>query len=407
MKKNLSKALALTLAFTCAASLAACGTASTGTTAAASKAAATTAGTTKAAAAATTKAAVTTAAATTKAAATTAAATTKASGAKEQLVVADWGAPTSTNLKSVVGDFEKKFNCTIVIDETGGNADRLNKIRAQKNDPQTDVVFITDSFAVIGNQEGLFTKLDSSVVTNLKDLYSFADFDKGTGTAYSMSRYGIVYNKDSEPTPPASYMDLFDDKYAGKVCLPAMTSTAGPSLLLAIAEDLSGHTYGKDLSDADIKAAFDFYQKKKNNIALWYNSGADVINAFSTGEISVAVFMDMFVPTLQKAGVNVAWADAKEGNFSGLATLNVVKGSKHEKLANEFVNYMLSADIQSKYAALAFEAPVNKNATLPDNLKGFLAFGSDAMKNLKIYDLAYINGKKAEWAESFSKVISQ
>ena len=43
-----------------------------------------------------------------------------------ELVVATWGW-AEAGLKTLAADFESKYNCTIVVDPTSGNGDRLNK----------------------------------------------------------------------------------------------------------------------------------------------------------------------------------------------------------------------------------------------------------------------------------------
>lgn len=148
-----------------------------------------------------------------------------------ELVVATWGW-AEAGLKELAADFEETYNCTIVVDPTSGNGDRLNKLMAEKNAPTADVAMLTKSFAETGAQEGLFEPIDTSVVTSLDHLYDFALDANGYGPCYSLCRYGIMYNADAlaelNLDPPTSYQDLFDDKYAGMVALPDMTSTARP-----------------------------------------------------------------------------------------------------------------------------------------------------------------------------------
>ena len=47
---------------------------------------------------------------------------------------------------------------------------------------------------------------------------------------------------------------------------------------------------------------------------------------------------------------------------------------------------MISDEVQSRVAETMNEAPVNKNATMPEELKTYLAFGEDAMSALKQFD---------------------
>lgn len=319
-----------------------------------------------------------------------------------ELVVATWGW-AEAGLKKLAADFESKYNCTIVVDPTSGNGDRLNKLMAEKEDPTADVALLTKSFAETGNQKDLFEKLDPSIVTSLSDLYAFAANQDGYGPCYSLCRYGIMYNakalSDLELPAPTSYQDLFDDKYAGMVALPDMTSTAGPYMLVAMAEAMGG-------SQEDVSPAMELMQQKKDNIHIWYSTSSDVVNAFTTGEANITVFMDINMPGLIDSGLDMVWVDAQEGSFAAPATVNVVKGCKNPELAQLFVEYLICKDTQDKVAEVLNEAPVNKNASMPDALKSYLAFGEASMAALKEFDDAYITNAKAEWIDVFQRTVT-
>lgn len=319
-----------------------------------------------------------------------------------ELVVATWGW-AETSLKTLSEDFEKQYNCTIVVDPTSGNGDRINKLMAEKDDPTADVAMLSRSFSQTGNSEGLFEKIDTNVVTSLGDLYDIAVDADGYGPCYSLDRYGIMYNADALDQAglpvPTSYEDLFDDQYAHMVALPDMTSTAGPYLLVALAEDLGG-------SQEDVTPAMELMQEKKDNIDLWYTTTSDVVNAFTTGEANIAVFMDIYMPSLTESGLNMVWTDASEGSFSAPATVNVVKNCKNPELAQLYVEYLISESTQNKIAEVMNEAPVNKNATMDDSLKSYLAFGEESMNALKEFDESYIAENKEAWIDTFQRTVN-
>ena len=319
-----------------------------------------------------------------------------------ELVVATWGW-AEEGLKKLAADFETKYNCTLVVDPTSGNGDRLNKLIAEKDDPTADVALLTKSFAETGNQQGLFEKLDTNIVTSTADLYDFAVNADGYGPCYSVVRYGIMYNADALSKAgldaPTSYQDLFDDKYAGMVALPDMTSTAGVYMLIAMAEAMGG-------SQEDVTPAMTLMQQKKDNINMWYTTSSDVVTAFTTGEVNIAVFMDINMPGLTESGLKMVWVDASEGSFAAPATVNVVKNCKNPELAQLFVEYMICEDTQNKIAEVMDEAPVNKNATMSDELKTYLAFGPDSISALKEFDETYIAANKQAWIDEFQRTVN-
>ena len=319
-----------------------------------------------------------------------------------ELVVATWGW-AEAGLKKLAADFEAKYNCTIVVDPTSGNGDRLNKLEAEKNDPTADVALLTKNFAETGAQKGLFEQLDPEIVTSLGELYDFAVDANGYGPCYSLCRYGIMYNatalEEANLPAPESYQDLFDDKYAHMVILPDMTTTAGPYMLVAMAEAMGG-------SQEDVSAAMTLMQEKKDNIDRWYVTSSDVVTAFSTGEACITVFMDINMAGLINSGLNMVWKDAKEGSFAAPATVNVVKNCKNPELAQLFVEYLICSETQNNVAAVLNEAPVNKNASIPEELTVYLASGEDAMNALKEFDEAYLVNAKTEWIDTFQRTVA-
>jgi putative spermidine/putrescine transport system substrate-binding protein len=314
------------------------------------------------------------------------------------LVVSTWGF-TAANIRELSKNFEKTYNCKVVTDETAGNSDRLNKITAQKKNPEIDVALMTDIFAALGNKNGLFEKIDPKVVKNVKSLYDFAKNAEGYGPCYSVVRYGIIYDATTVKIPPKSYKDLFSGKYKGQLSLPDMASTAGPYLLITLAEKAGG-------SATNIEPGFKLLKANKDQVKQWYMTSSEVQTALSTGEIGVTVFMDMNMPTLKKAGLNVKWVNPKEGDFSAAATINVVKNCKNPELAQLYVNYMLSDTVQNQIADKLNEAPTNKKAKMSDEKKAYLAYGPKTMRSLKKFDWAYIMSNKAAWIEKFQREIA-
>lgn len=159
-------------------------------------------------------------------------------------------------------------------------------------------------------------------------------------------------------------------------------------------------------SQEDVTPAMELMQEKKDNIDLWYSTSSDVVNAFTTGEANIAVFMDINMPSLTDSGLNMVWVDAAEGSFSAPATANVVKNCKNPELAQLFVEYLISKDTQDKIAEVMNEAPVNKNATMDDSLKTYLAFGDESMNALKEFDEAYITANKEAWIDTFQRTVA-
>ena len=319
-----------------------------------------------------------------------------------ELVVATWGW-AEAGLRKLAAGFEEQYGCTIVVDPTAGNAPRLNKLMAEKDDPQADIALLSKSFADKGAADGLFEKIDTSVVTSLGELYDIAQNKEGYGPCYSMCRYGIMYDKkaleEKNLEAPKSYQDLFDDKYAHLVALPAMNSTACPYMLVAMEEAMGG-------TQEDVSDAFKLMQDKKDNLDVWYSTTADVTTAFSTGECCIALFMDINMPGLIGSGFDMVWVDPAEGTIGAPAAINVVKNAKNAELAQLFVQYVICKETQDKIAECMNEAPCNKNAATPEDQKAYLADSEEEIGMIKAFDDAFINNALDGWIETFNKTVA-
>lgn len=321
-----------------------------------------------------------------------------------ELVVCTWGGTTGEATKKMAEDFEKKYGCTVVIDEVNANSDRIAKLQAQEQSGviEDDVVYLSGAYAKTGESMDLFEKIDTNVVTSTDELYDFAKNDSGYGPMVCAGRFGIMYNAnilaEKGLEPPTSYMELFDDQYAGLVALPAMTATAGPYVLAAIAEDLGG---GLD----NYQAALDLYAEKKNNINLWYTT--ELISALTQKEAAITVYMDLMMPVLQGSGLNMKWVDAEEGNFADDVYINVVKEAPNKELAQLFIEYTLQKESQEKFLQLNSEAPTNKTAAMSEEQDAYLVYGQEEFDNCTFFDYSVLNDAKPALIEEWQKIVAR
>lgn len=320
-----------------------------------------------------------------------------------ELTVCTWGGSTGAATKELAAAFEEEYGCTVVLDEVNQNSDRIAKLQSQidSGNVEADVVYLSGAYAKQGEGLGLFEPIDTNVVTNLDDLYDFAKNDTGYGPMVCVGRFGIMYNEDvlneKGLEPPTSYMDLFDDKYAGLVALPAMTATAGPYVFSKIAEDLGG-------SLDDYQAALDFYAEKKDNIGMWYTS--DLVPALTNKEVAITVYMDLMLPVLNASGLNMKWVDAEEGNFVDDVFINVVKDAPNKELAQLFVQFTLEKETQENFIELNSEAPTNKTAEMSAEKDEFLCYGQEEFDNCTFFDYDYLNEIKPALIEEWQKIVA-
>lgn len=315
---------------------------------------------------------------------------TSASGAPETLVVSSWGLNDDLMKKNIYAPFEKKYNAKLVF-ETGNNSVRLTKL--EQGETGVDVMYLAEYFAIQGIQKGLFEKIDEKNVPNIQKLFPAAQapLGKGYGPAYTFSRVGIVYDSDKITTPITSWAQLWDSAYKKKEAIPDITIEAGPLMMSEVADQAGVKINGNQ------DTLFNKMKALKPNVLKFYTSSSDMVNMLAQGEVNIAVMQDYAFGSAQKAKPSLKWANTKEATYTGFDTINVVKGSKHKKLAEEYINFILDTQVQKAEAVDRVDSPTNKEVTLTAEQGANMTYGEKLINSLKMPEWATINKQYSDW----------
>lgn len=319
---------------------------------------------------------------------------------KKTLVISLWGFNGDKIEEFIFKPFREKHNVDIVL-ETGNNADRLNKLKI-RGGAGADLIYLTDAYSQIGAEEGLFQPVDKSKIPNLEGAYDIAKNPQGEdmGPAYTVGRIGIVYDAD-KVEPITDWSDLWREDLEGKVSIPNITTTAGPMVVM-----IAGEKAGVDAFE-NPDAAFAEMEALKPNVVKSYRTGSELVNLFSTGEVSVAVVQDFAFGRLKEAVPGATWADLEGGDFSTLNTINIPKGAENVELAHEYINWILDPELQKTLAENGVDAPIVKSVELSDEAAAGWTYGSDMIDSLKGVDYARMNAAKAEWTDRWNEIFGQ
>lgn len=344
----------------------------------------------------------TTEAATTEAAVeeTTAATEVEASGEPTELVISTWGYNEDLLRKNLFGPFEEANNVKIIL-EVGNNSDRLNKIRTITNS-EIDLIFLAEDFAIQGIAEGLFETIDRNNIPNVADIYELAQMPNGVeyGPAYTLNRTGIIYDSAMVDSPVTSWADLWKPEFENNMSIPEITTTAGPAMVI-----IGGVVQGVDsLTDSD--AAFTKLSELKPNLVKTYSKSSELVNMFTQGEIVIGVAQDFAFGGIKAALPTAEWVNPSEGAFANFNTINIIKGSKNKELAEKFINWCLSEEVQRANALDKIDSPVNVKVVLTDEEAAGLTYGDALINSLKSIDGGKVNEVKADWIDKWNREIS-
>lgn len=301
--------------------------------------------------------------------------------------------------KNVYDPFMEATGCKLIV-EGGKNAERVTKI---KETPENyDVVIIGDAFVADLIDADLLETIDATKLTNLDALYenAKAPFGAEYGPAYTFNRLGIVYDKSTCPIEITSWADLWNPELKDLVAIPDITTTSGPLFYYSVAK-MANLTPG-----TDDEAIFAKMAELKPNVMKTYTSANDTITMLNQGEISVAVLLDFSYTAAKSASEDYVWVDPSDGNYSGYNTLNIVKGSKNKELAEAFINFYISKEVQLAEAVDGVDSPVRMDVELTPEQAANFTYGKEMIDNLLLPDWEVINTNKASWISSWNELFS-
>jgi putative spermidine/putrescine transport system substrate-binding protein len=280
--------------------------------------------------------------------------------AADPIVVSVWGGNWKDTLERVAA---KPFTARTGIPvefEVGGTLDRLAKARVSKAAPLVDVTFTTSHVGRLYMSDGLFEKLDMTRIPNSRELAKEAfrsDYHVGVW-AYV---YTIAYRPDLVKMDIRRWADLWDPQLKGKVGMPDFD----PSHIITISALLEGgNEIGWQKGQERLK-------RLKPNIAAFFSTDARSQDLMKTGEAPVQVMLSINAFHLVEQGLNVkVITPADRPGVVGIDTVAVMAGTKKSAAAHEFVNFLLSREIQEQLVAALKAGPTNLKATVPAGLRG-------------------------------------
>lgn len=274
-------------------------------------------------------------------------------------------------------DFEEATGIT--INRIEGNADELiARMQAEGANSPADVLITVDTSRLARAKDAdILQSVDSAVLeekipANLQD----AD-NKWFGFSQRARIY--FYAKDAVDTPPATYLDLADPAYKGKVCIRSSTNTYNQTLLAAIVTN-----HGEE-------AAKSWAEGVVANMARDPQGGdTDQLRGLISGECDIAVSNSYYFARALRTDVKGVSADIDkiswvfpsqdaEGAHMNLSGAGVAAYAPNRENAVKFLEYLASDQAQIYFSNGNDEFPAVPGVALAENVAALGAFKADTV----------------------------
>lgn len=262
-----------------------------------------------------------------------------------------------------VAPFEAKTKAKANV-SLGGPPQWLAQVEADPANPPVDVLIMTPDLALSAAKSGLVDDFTVEKLPNLAKIpQQFTDSVMGKGTVFDYGVGGITYNKKAVSQPPQSIAEFVDRVSKGEMVasVPSITYAVTPILLIwALAESLGG---GVD----NVDPFFEAMAKMKKNLVFWGGPN-DFFNHLSSGEADLGIYFDGRTWNHYDAGATwIDFINPKEGG--SLNAVAVQKPKNADPLAWEYLNEVLDAENQTKFADIMNYGVTNTDVKYSDKLK--------------------------------------
>ena len=321
--------------------------------------------------------------------------------AQQKLVVAGYGGSFEDIMrKDIFPPFEKKHG--VKIDFVAGNStNTVARLQAQKGNQEIDVAIVDDGPMYQAIALGFCAPIKGMPAD---DIYTTARYKDDKAVGLGIVATGIMYNKkmfaDKGWAAPTSWKDLADPKFKKLVVIPPLNNTYGLHAVVEFARQGGG---GEKNIDPGFKA---FKDKIGPNVLVYEPSPGKMTELFQSGQAAIGVWGTGRVKSFADTGFPVGFVYPQEGAYALLSSVCPIAKPNASPLANEFVNYLLTPEVQALMGTAYGYGPVNKKAVVKDDPNVPLPTGKRAA-DLIVVDWDTINNNRDAWNKRWTREIER
>ncbi|MFU0833981.1 MAG: hypothetical protein ACFWUC_13725 [Oscillospiraceae bacterium] len=260
--------------------------------------------------------------------------------------------------QSVLNKFQQETGIKVNLVTFSAIADMYSKVKTSPAGTY-DIVNVGSFYTERMANEGLLEKLDKDNIPNIKNISDAymklnSEFDKDN--TYSVPYQAVVatlcYNKELYPKGIKTYEDLFSSDLENSIVM-----INDPRAIIGTINVMLGYDFNETDPTKLAKTKEKLMQLKPNIKVLDSDSPkAALIN----GECSVGLIYNAEIALAQEQNPNIQIVYPDQGQYFGMDSFGISKGSKNKEKAEKFLNFILRPDVSQM---ISEEFPyINPNA---------------------------------------------
>ncbi|MGQ3720140.1 ABC transporter substrate-binding protein [Natrialba aegyptia] len=303
--------------------------------------------------------------------------------------------------EGVVGRYEDEFETPIEI-YPGWNNILTDIQTAPADDPPFDVTVAEGNFYYYGRQDDLFEPIRTENVPNAEEIIDF--YREMRNTEYGLPVDGapctIIHREDAD----------IDPETWGDLSSTAIESSSGigvdtgfwwyPLYAAAIGmdeEDGAGEMHDTAYHEDVLAQVADW------NVQSWASSGEDIWQAFENGVIDAAQwYYDQTAYDIEDYdGLTHTMPEQTTGWLNNWC---VVRGTDKRDEAEQFINFLLDADVQSSWSESHPMVFSNENIEYARGLEEDLPTTTEEAQNIAFPDWEFLSEHNAALSDEFTSI---
>lgn len=276
----------------------------------------------------------------------------------------------------------------IKINVVNASADELiQRLENEGDQSPTDLLISVDAGRLVrAKEKGLLQSFDSEFIEETIPKH-LQDSDNQWVGITKRARVIVFDKNEVDASELSTYEDLTNEKWNKQLLIRSSGNIYNQSLLASMIANL-----GKEDAEAWATGVMSNFARSPQG------NDRDQIKAILAGEGNLAIVNTYYLGRLinssddleARAGnaVKVFFPNQNgRGTHINVSGIGITKHSKNEELATKFIEYLLSKDIQEKFAYDNYEYPTNPKAEISELLQSWGTFKEDSLALQKLGEL--------------------